>query len=68
MDWIIWYLQCVSFGRYANLVHDALKDLVAYREDFKEPCMFGFSRFSAAPLETLEPVISRIEEVVKKNG
>jgi len=54
----------VSFDHDAELVHKSLESVVAYRRDFKEPCLAGFSRFSSAPLELLQPVIHRIQSVV----
>jgi histidinol-phosphate aminotransferase len=53
----------VSFGECAELVHSALRGHVLYRESFSVPGLIGFSRFSMAPVEVLEPVIRRIEEV-----
>lgn len=54
----------VAFGTRAPAVHAALKDLVLYREDFKEPCLKGFSRFSATTPERFQPIIERIRQVV----
>lgn len=50
----------VAFGLHASAVHATLKDLVLYRKDFNEPCLKGFSRFSATTVELFEPVIKRI--------
>lgn len=58
----------VAFGSYAPAVHAALKSLVLYRRDFSEPCLKGFSRFSAATSETLQPVIERIRQAVQERG
>lgn len=58
------FLQ-VAFGSHAPAVHGALKDLVLYRQDFREPCLKGFSRFSATTAELFQPVIDRIQEVVR---
>lgn len=52
----------VAFGEHAAKVHAALADLVYYRKDFAEPCLRGFSRFSATTPELFMPVIARIEE------
>jgi histidinol-phosphate aminotransferase len=57
------FLQ-VAFGSHAPAVHEALKDIVLYRQDFKEPCLKGFSRFSATTAELFQPVIYRIREVI----
>lgn len=53
-----------SFGRRAPLVHAALENLVLYRRDFAEPCLKGFSRFSATTAERFKPVIEQIRKVV----
>jgi len=50
----------VAFGADAEAVHNALKGHVYYRRDFKEPCLAGFSRFSATTPELFAPVIQRI--------
>ena len=50
----------VAFGADAPAVHAALKGHVYYRVDFKEPCLAGFSRFSATTPALFEPVIERI--------
>jgi histidinol-phosphate aminotransferase len=55
----------VAFGIHADAVHAALDDLVYYRKDFNEPCLKGFSRFSATTPELFQPIIQRIEKVVK---
>jgi len=54
----------VAFGARAEKVHAALADLVYYRKDFAEPCLKGFSRFSAATPEQMAPLIARIREAV----
>lgn len=51
----------VAFGERAEDVHRALKDRVLYRLDFKEPCLQGFSRFSATTVEQFAPVINLIK-------
>jgi histidinol-phosphate aminotransferase len=56
----------VAFGVHAAAVHEALRDLVLYRQDFKEPSLQGFSRFSATTKELFQPVIDRIQEVVRQ--
>lgn len=55
----------VAFGARADAVHRALADLVYYRKDFTEPCLKGFSRFSAATPAQIAPVIERIEKAAK---
>lgn len=54
----------VAFGARAEKVHAALVDLVYYRKDFTEPCLKGFSRFSAATPEQFFPIIARIQKAV----
>lgn len=54
----------VAFGPHADAVHAALSDLVYYRRDFAEPSLKGFSRFSMAPVDMLQPIIDRISGVV----
>lgn len=51
----------VAFGDRAEVVHAALANLVFYRKDFSEPCLQGFSRFSATTEARFTPVISRIK-------
>ncbi|MGE5503029.1 MAG: pyridoxal phosphate-dependent aminotransferase [Actinomycetota bacterium] len=53
----------VAFGTRADKVHAALADLVYYRRDFAEPCLKGFSRFSATTPGLFAPVIERIGKV-----
>ena len=50
----------VAFGARADKIHAALADVVNYRKDFTEPCLAGFSRFSAATPEQIAPLIARI--------
>ena len=50
---------------FADAVHRALAGLVYYRRDFAEPCLKGFSRFSATTPERFRPVIERIREAVR---
>ena len=52
----------VAFGADAPRVHERLKSVVLYRPDFKEPCLKGFSRFSATTRERFQPVINAIQE------
>ena len=55
----------VAFGDHASAVHEALADLVYYRQDFKDPCLKGYSRFSATTPVQFDPIIERIEKVIK---
>jgi histidinol-phosphate aminotransferase len=54
----------VAFGRYIPTVHERLKNIVLYRLDGGEPCLKGFSRFSATTIERFQPVIGHIKQVV----
>jgi len=54
----------VAFGQYASAVHSRLKNVVLYRLDFDEPCLKGFSRFSATTVERFQPIIEHIHQVV----
>jgi histidinol-phosphate aminotransferase len=57
----------VAFGDRAPGIHEALKKVVLYRLDFNDPCLKGYSRFSAAPIELLRPVILAIRQAVGKS-
>ncbi|MDC0033752.1 histidinol-phosphate aminotransferase family protein, partial [Alphaproteobacteria bacterium] len=50
----------VDFGEARQNVHLALRGRVLYREDFKEPCLAGFSRFTTAP----EPVMDSLADMI----
>lgn len=54
----------VAFGSAAGAVHSALRDMVLYRQDFMEPCLNGFSRFSATTEEIFHPVVDRIKHAL----
>jgi histidinol-phosphate aminotransferase len=54
----------VAFGERAPRVHARLANLVLYRRDFAEPCLSGFSRFSATTADQFAPVIAAIREVL----
>jgi histidinol-phosphate aminotransferase len=54
----------VAFGQHAPAVHERLKSVVLYRLDGGEPCLKGFSRFSATTAERFQPVIKHIQQVV----
>ena len=57
----------VAFGPHAAMVHAALSDQVVYRHGFAEPCLAGFSRFTATTEERFAPVIARIRDVVERD-
>jgi len=54
----------VAFGERASAVHGALQDSVLYRRDSNDPCLKGFTRFSATTVQLFQPVIERIREVI----
>lgn len=54
----------VAFDPHAHAVHAALKGRVLYRQDFQEPCLAGFSRFTATTVQRAQPVIELIRQVV----
>jgi len=56
----------VAFGDYASTVHERLKAKVLYRLDFKEPCLKGFSRFSATTPERFNPIIECIRQTINE--
>lgn len=55
----------VAFGERAEAVHRALGELVLYRKDFDVPCLKGYSRFSAAPVEAMRPLVAAIRTAAK---
>jgi histidinol-phosphate aminotransferase len=57
----------VAFGDKAPVIHEALKKVVLYRLDFNDPCLKGYSRFSAAPIELFRPVVQAIRQAVGKS-
>jgi len=58
----------VAFGARAEAIHAALAPLVYYRKDFTEPCLKGFSRFSATTVEQFTPVIDTIRGLIRGEG
>lgn len=50
----------VAFGAKAEAVHAALTEFVYYRRHSGEPCLAGFSRFTATTRARFQPVIERI--------
>jgi len=53
----------VAFGPNAAVIHQALADKVLYRADFREPCLAGYSRFSATTKTLFQPIIDAISRV-----
>ncbi|MBI5139173.1 histidinol-phosphate aminotransferase family protein [Candidatus Nomurabacteria bacterium] len=58
----------VAFGKLQSQIFDALANLVIYRKDFKDPCLKGYSRFSATTEDVFQQIINRITETVKNSG
>lgn len=58
----------VAFGSHAPAIHKALRDMVLYRLDFKEPCLKGFTRFSATTAGRFQPIIDCITRVVRDDA
>jgi histidinol-phosphate aminotransferase len=58
----------VAFGPAADAVHASLADLVLYRANFADPCLAGYSRFSAATVAQFAPIIDRISRAVRAGG
>jgi histidinol-phosphate aminotransferase len=61
----------VAFSEHGEAVHSALSTVCYYRQDFREPCLKGFSRFSSTTIERFRPVIETITRAVKgvsRNG
>jgi len=54
----------VRFGKYADEIHKILEGKVYYRKDFTNPCLEGYSRFSATTKERFKPIIKCIIDVV----
>jgi histidinol-phosphate aminotransferase len=53
----------VAFGE-RPAIHAALRGKVLYRRDFEEPCLAGYSRFSATTREGFMPVIDLIRDAI----
>ncbi len=54
----------IQFGKYANEIHEVLKDKVYYRKDFNNSCLEGYSRFSTTTKERFKPIVKSITSVV----
>ncbi len=57
----------VAFGSQAAAIHAALDGRVMYRKDFADPCLAGYSRFSAATCDLFAPVIALIRAAIQGN-
>ncbi|MEK9643923.1 MAG: histidinol-phosphate transaminase [Alphaproteobacteria bacterium] len=56
----------VDFGDARDAVHAALHGRVLYRENFSEPCLAGFSRFTGAPAEVMDELSDMISTALAK--
>lgn len=56
--------QHIGFGDRADVIHRKLESIVLYRKNFNENCLSGFSRFSSATRQSVEPVIQAIKQAV----
>jgi histidinol-phosphate aminotransferase len=50
----------IAFGERGPAIHAALSDKVLYRAAFDHPCLAGYSRFSAAPAQSMMQVAELI--------
>ena len=57
----------VNFGHDAEKIHEALKDHVLYRQNFVEPCLKGFSRFSSTTIDLFSPIVRIIRNINKSS-
>ena len=57
----------VDFSDNGTLVHEGLSGEVLYRQSFDHPCLEGYSRFTVAPKEIMQKVLSIIETSIKGN-
>ena len=55
----------VAFGQRAEAIHRALEEIVLYRKETPHPSLSGYSRFSATTKELYQPIVDRIELVLK---
>lgn len=55
----------VAFGKQAVSIHQALKERVLYRTDSDEPCLKGYSRFTATTIEQFQPLVEIIESTCR---
>lgn len=58
--------QHVAFGASAQAVHHALGAQVLYRQDFKEECLRGYSRFSLTTEEKFKPLVDTVRRTMDK--
>lgn len=55
----------VDFGSHSSQVQVALSGICLYRNNFKDPCIKDFSRFSLTTKTQFQPVVNAIRMVVK---
>lgn len=55
----------VAFGDAGPRVHEALAPKILYRAKFDQPCLEGYSRFSIAPVDTMNQVTRLIRGAVE---
>jgi len=55
----------VCFGEKGALIAKSLADKVLYKHSFEHPSLAGFSRFSIAPKEEMERVVSLIRRAIE---
>jgi histidinol-phosphate aminotransferase len=53
----------VNFGDFAKKIHENLSDLVLYRQNFNDPCLAGYSRFSATTEDEFKIIVERIKKI-----
>jgi len=54
----------VAFGEHTPSVRCRLKDLVLYCRVLDDPCLAGFSRFSATTIECFRPILNAVRGVI----
>ena len=58
----------VAFSTKGESIHAALAGKVYYRAHFDQPCLAGYSRFTAAPHAIMRQVVDLIKNAVKVNS
>jgi len=53
--------QLVGFGPRAEAIHKLLADIVYYRQNFSEPCLADYSRFSVTSVDGFQPIVERLK-------
>ena len=54
----------VKFGVHEKEIHENLKDIVYYRENFELSCLKGYSRFTATTIDKFKPIVQCIEKIL----